>query len=501
MDDSTIRLLAEVLGVAFLVGLNGFFVAAEFAIVRSHPTKLRGPESSRTRGTKSSLRLIEELDLSLSATQLGITIASLLLGWWGEHTFQRIFYSAMTWMSPQAATVASHALATTLALVLISFLHVVIGELAAKSLAIRYPEQTLRILARPMLLFCVFLRPVIYLLNESSVLFLRLFGVDAPAESERVHSLAELAMLVSQSSRSGLLDKHEEALLKGVFGFSDTIAREVMTPRTDVVTVPASASLDEVVAIAAESGNSRFPVVGERIDDVQGILLIRDILPYFADVSPALRKPFSVADLMREPYLIPGTKPIDDLLNEFKHRKLHLAIVIDEHGGVDGVVTLEDIIEEIVGDIFDESDEPESTIVVEETGDIKMDGGVLVSDVNSNFQLHIPEGDYDTIAGFVFTCLGRLPVEGDTIYVAGDDSVLVNPEDEDLKAASPSEDDTHEESGDMVSDGLRPMLKMVVEEISGHRIETVRIYRQLDAGKRESDSDGSTSEPSEGESS
>jgi len=466
--------LSGLIAVVLLVLANGFFVAVEFAIVRSHVTKLKAPELLSKFGTRSSLKLIEELDLGLSATQLGITVASLVLGWYGERIFADVFENLLHGFGQNIAFVASHALATTLALLVVTFMHVVIGELAAKSLAIRYPEETLRALAPLMLFFTQLFRPAIFVLNGAANLFLSLFGLKTVSESERVHSTGELSMLISHSTEYGVLDKSEEEMLKGIFGFSETVAREVMTPRTDLVTIPQTASFTQVIKTVRESGFSRFPVVGEGVDDVIGILLARDILSFVPEYVESKAKSFDIRKLLRECYFIPGTKPIDDLLNELKRRKLHMAIVLDEHGGVDGAVTMEDLIEEIVGDIYDESDAPDKELVFEADGDVLVDGGLLVEDVNERLKLKIPEGDYDTIAGFIFSALGRMSLTGDAIHVNGKGVIAVNGEVVAEEDSDSPGNDVHKDDEEEVD--LCDVL-LTVERVAGNRIETVRVHR------------------------
>jgi CBS domain containing-hemolysin-like protein len=229
---------------------------------------------------------------------------------------------------------------------------------------------------------------------------------------------SEFAKLVSAKESSGDFDKEDERMLKGVIGLSNTVAREIMTPRTDLVTVQLKDELAEVCSIVTENNFSRYPVVDQNVDNVVGILLAKDLLPYLS-VQNVIRSPeeFSVSKVMREPYFISQNKPVDDLLNEFKKQKLHIAIILDEHGGVDGIVTLEDLLEEIVGDIFDESDEFEEEIV-ENEGVVIVDGGVLVCDLNAEYKFGIPEDkNYDTVAGFLYNALGRVPENGDFIDV------------------------------------------------------------------------------------
>lgn len=461
----------SILLVVLLILANGLFVAFEFALVRSHPTKFRSPEFKSLYGVRPSLVLMENLDFSLSAAQFGITITSLVLGWWGEETFQKLIYGSLTKIAGESAFIASHVIATFLALSLVTFLHVVVGELVAKALAIRFPETTLRMVAGPTLFFTTICRPVIYVLNACAILILRLFGVRSPAEAERAHSLAELSMLVTHSSEKGVLDKTEEEMLQGVFSFSETVAREIMTPRTDLIAISIKATLEDLVQTAVSSGFSRLPVIGESIDDIQGVIMMRDILPYVYNLKQGTEKDFNIRRLMREPYFVPGTKSIADLLNEFKRRKIHIAVVLDEHGGIDGVVTLEDVIEEIVGDIFDESDVPERDIVVQDNGDIIVDGGVLVADINGRLDFEIPEGDYDTIAGFIYTSLGRLPRPGDEIVIRESGDLEVNGH------VEVAHDASYEEGSELGADAPPAVAQITVERVTGRRIERVKLQR------------------------
>jgi CBS domain containing-hemolysin-like protein len=238
------------------------------------------------------------------------------------------------------------------------------------------------------------------------------------------------------------------------------------------------------MAVLAQSRFSRYPVVGESVDNVLGLLLIRDLVPYLLKVrGTGDGSAFDIRRVMREPYFVPGTKKIDDLLNEFKKRKVHLAIVVDEHGGVDGVVTLEDLIEEIVGEIFDESDIPEKDIVIEENGNIVVDGGVLVSDINSRFQLSIPEGDYDTIAGFIYTSLGRIPRQGDQILIEESGVTHVNGEGaKEKQSATTVEGEERSEAGageESAEEESAPKALITVENVTGRRIDRVRLKPYL----------------------
>jgi len=478
----TWSIAAGIAVVLFLVLANFYFVAAEFAMVRSRPTKLKAPEESGRFGTRSSLKLIDDLDSSLSAIQLGITVVSLVLGWYGEAIFAQMFLNLFNFFghSDELAWILifSHGAATTLALCVVTFLHVVIGELAAKSLAIRYPEATLRALAPLMVFLTKVCRPLIFILNGAANLFLSIFGLRTVAESERVLSSHELAMLVAHSSQYGMLDKNEEEMLKGIFTFSETVAREVMTPRTDLITVPINASFQQLVGIVASSGFSRFPVIGSGTDDVKGLLLARDIISVLQQRgSLSAQENFEVKRIMRKAFFVPGTKPIDDLLTELRSQNVHMAVVLDEHGGVDGVVTLEDIIEEIVGEIFDESDRREQDIVIEADGDSLVDGGVLVSDFNEKLSLSIAEGDYDTIAGFVFAVLGRVATAGDSILINRNGLVLeINGIHIHANNGAVSEEEELSGAESLPESSKQKKIRITVQEVEGNRIHLIRVH-------------------------
>lgn len=485
MDDGPS--LSQILVVLGLVLGNGYFVAAEFAIVRARSTKLKEGPSKDSWGTKAALRLTQELDLSLSATQLGITVMSLLLGWQGEHIFAQLLLRVLSWLPEGVAVLASHSIATTLAIILITVLHVVIGELAAKSVAIRHPEMTLRILAPSMIFLSRSCRPIIFVLNGAANIVLSLFGMEAVTESERVHSTGELSMLIAHSAEAGILDKDEGEMLRGVFSFSETVAREVMTPRTDVVSIHIDTGFDELLRIVRHSRHSRFPVVGDSVDDVKGILLARDLLALLVDDRKISAETFDINKLIRSAYFIPGTKPIDDLLNELKRRNQHIVIVLDEHGGMDGIVTLEDLLEEIVGDIFDESDAPEREIVEQPNGDHLIDGGVLVSDINERFHTTIAEGDYDTVAGFIFSTLGRMAVPGDKIVLFGDHLEFATGVE--VESAAPTREGRNGEEGEVCLFATH----LTVESVIGNRIEWVRLHLEDRRPFEEEEGDGAKS--------
>jgi CBS domain containing-hemolysin-like protein len=480
MDDQTPQLV-NLLVVAVLILANGFFVAAEFATLGSSSAKLKAAEEREKSGTITGIWLVGKLDVVLASTQLGITVCTLLLGWFGIRAFAQSFERAFMFYGLALDHAVYHPLSVILSLILVALLHVIFAELVIKSVALRYPEQTLRLLSGPMVIVAQLFRPFLFVITGCGNWILKLAGTSIPAKFDRCPSVSELSLLVSQSREDGVFGKEEEKMLRGVFGFSDTIAREIMTPRTDLVAVSVNASYAEVVQTIVETGLSRFPVKGEEIDNIVGVLLVKDLFGPIPEGQIEAVKNFSLARVMREPYFIPGTKPIDDLLSEFKRRKTHMAIVLDEHGGVDGLVTLEDVIEEIVGDIFDESDETEHSIVVEENGDVLVDGGTLVADLNERFSLAIPEGDYDTIAGFIFTSLGRMTKVGDQILISSSGTVQVNGSDsthgnnETTQESVPNSTEGAEEESAAENPNELPNALITVEKVESNRIETVRL--------------------------
>ncbi len=488
--EGSLETLWALLGIVLLLLLNGFFVAAEFSIVLTEATRLRSQELRRRRGAWSARRVLSSVDRSLTVTQIGASGTTIIYSVMAVTLFLDQFRSiAMRWSAEWSGL-----LTAVVAVLVVTMVHSIVAGLIAKSLALRNPEGTLLLVA-PTLLFCVrVFRP--FVCGVAGLANIALRGVDStlPTEIASSHSATDLSLLVSKGTETGVFDKDEEEMFRGVFGFSQTVAREVMTPRTDLVTIAIDASLDEVVQTVLQSGLSRFPVRGDAIDDIKGVLLVKDLLPIFAQYQQSAGD-FNVSEVMRSAYFIPDTKAIDDLLNEFKRRKLHMAVVLDEHGGVDGLVTLEDLLEEIVGDIFDESDTPERVIEVEENGDVMVDGGILVSELNDRFDYGIPEGDYDTIAGFVSTSLGRIPKDQDRVVINSAGLVLIAypgmsgiGQVGENGAQGESENDLPDEEAD------EKEVSVIVEKVDNQRVESVRIKTRVINQETESDESLAASE-------
>jgi CBS domain containing-hemolysin-like protein len=294
-------------------------------------------------------------------------------------------------------------------------MHVVLGELVPKGLALLYPETLGRWLARPLTLFTVVTNPFIWVLNSSATGLLRLFGARPMSERERVHSPEEILMLVEQSRRTGDLGSQDARMIQGVFEFSEKNARDVMTPRTQIVALPIALSLSEAADRVSAAGRSRYPVYRESLDDIVGTVHAKDILRALRSGGDQ-----TLQAILRPPLLVPGTREVEDVLADMKRQKVHLAIVLDEYGGTAGLVTMEDLLEEIVGQIYDEYDRPEPGVRPSTVGPTPIiPGSMEVGDVNRVYGLKIDGTDYTTIGGVVFGTLGRLPKPGDRVELSG----------------------------------------------------------------------------------
>ncbi|HET9423903.1 MAG TPA: hemolysin family protein [Gemmatimonadaceae bacterium] len=402
----------RIVAILVLLLLNAYFVAVEFALVRARRTRLEAMARTGDRLAHIALKATANLSPLLSASQLGITIASLALGHLAEPAFHGwldgIFHNIPVGLSiaVQAGIIASVAIG------IVTFLHVVFGELAPRTMALTHPEDVSRWLAPPLVAFEKIVRPFTWTLNVSATGVLRLFGQKGFASEEGVHSPEELRMLVEQSQESGALDAADATMLEGVFEFSEKNARKVMTPRTEIDAIPHDATLADVLAIVEESGRSRYPVYEDTLDNIVGLILTRDLIPVLQH-RPAT---FSPMTIMRPIHVVPGSREVEEVLADFKRLKEHMAVVLDEYGGTAGVVTMEDLLEEIVGEILDEYDEIPDVPARENADTVIVPGNSDISELNSRFGLSVPEeGNYTTIGGFVFGKLGRLPTVGDRI--------------------------------------------------------------------------------------
>jgi CBS domain containing-hemolysin-like protein len=402
--------LLKFLAVLVLVGANAFFVAAEFALVAARRTRVEAMVRRGDSKARVALRAIQSLDRYISGTQLGITLASLGLGWIGEPALAGTIEYLFRNLPEPLNVIAIHGVASGVAFAIITFLHIVLGELAPKALALLHPEQTSRWVARPLILFTVATNPFIWLLNGTANAILRLFRARTPTERERVHSPEEIMMLVEQSKRTGHLGAQNARMIEGVFEFTEKNAHDVMTPRTQMSALKNDMTLALAADRVAEAGRSRYPVYRESLDDVVGVVHAKDVLAGLR-ADPGR----TVESVMRPPLFVPGTREVEDVLADMKRQKAHLAMVLDEFGGTAGLVTMEDLLEEIVGPIFDEYDRPEAPGTAG-TGAL-LAGGAEIKTVNETQGLALDDSDYTTLGGLLFGVLGRLPRVGDTVAV------------------------------------------------------------------------------------
>jgi len=410
-----LRLAAVVL----LLGANAFFVAAEFALVAARRTRIEAMIRRGDRKAKSVLKALEDLYRQLSAAQLGITVASIMLGYVAEDTVAHLFRDWFAGLPPAFNFLARGGVASTIAVSIISFLHVVIGEQSPKAWAITYPEGTSRWIATPLLVFSTITLPFTELLNWSANRVIRLLGIKGvTAEHERVHSPEEILMLVQQSGKTGRLGAQDARMIEGVFEFSEKNAREVMTPRTRMVALPATLSLADAADHVATAGRSRYPVYRESMDDIVGTVHAKDILRALRGHEHAGQ---TLEVILRPPLFVPGTREVEDVLADMKRHKVHLAIVLDEYGGTAGLVTMEDLLEEIVGQIYDEYDRPDASSGGTSGGAPAplIPGSAEISEINKTYGLELDDTDYTTIGGVVFGKLGRLPKAGDRVELPG----------------------------------------------------------------------------------
>ena len=408
-------MLGRLLVIVVLLLLNGYFVAVEFALVRSRRTRLEAMARNGDRLARLTVGALGNLGRLLSASQLGITLASLALGAITEETLADRFAEWLATLPVTLELAVRLGAGSVLAITFVTYFHVVFGELAPRSVALTHPEQVARLLAPPLIVFEWMMRPFTLFLNWSAETVLRAVGQKPMNMEETLHSPDELRMLVEQSEEGGALEATPANLLSGVFEFSEKNAREVMTPRTEIDALSVDATLDETIALVEETRRSRYPVFDESIDNIIGLVLAKDLIP-------VLRRPpakFDLRVLMRPIHVVPGSREVEEVLADFKRLSQHLAIVLDEYGGTAGLVTMEDLLEEIVGEIRDEKDEPAEAEEREAPDLVLLPGSSAISDVNERHGLAVPDADFTTIGGYVFGMLGRLPGVGDRVTVDG----------------------------------------------------------------------------------
>jgi putative hemolysin len=396
-----VTLTIELAAVLLLVLLNAFFVAAEYGLVTARRTRILELEHQGNKRARGVLRIVADPPRFIAAMQLGVTLTSLAIGALGEHALSKA-------LDPIMATL----LAVILAFFVITFLHVVIGELVPKGIALGHSETTALAVSAPVRAFFTLFGPLIWFLQRSTEIVLRAIGLDSTGGESDVHSEAELRMLVSQSTEHGEIEEQEQEMLYKVFDFADKEATDVMVPRPEVVALSIDLPPEEALEAVMDSPFTRYPVYRGSLDEILGVLHIRDLFLALRDRGMSEVK---IEEIIRPAHMVPETKDLAALLTEFRRTNQHMAIVIDEYGAMEGIVTLEDLLEEIVGEIEDEFDLPDESIEQVDDHTIRIDGTFPIDDFNEQFHTDLPVEDYHTMAGFVFGQLGRAAEPGDTV--------------------------------------------------------------------------------------
>lgn len=409
--------LTKIFLILFLLLANGFFVAVEFALVSVRRARIETLAAAGKGSAQAVLRALDHLDAMLSASQFGITLASLALGAVGESTLAKWLEPFLLRYLPVPTTgLIAHTIAIGLSLAVITYLHLVLGEYAPKALAIEKAEAISLATARWMEIFYRTFRPFIRFINYSGIRLLRLIGVEFRPGHHPAYSEDEIRYLINLSHQSGLLKKDEKELLHNVFEFSELTAGEIMIPRTQVVAIEEKSTFPLVVGQFRDSGYSRLPVYGESFDNIVGIVHSKDIMPYMLRAQD-----FDLRRIMRRAHFLPETARLAEALHQLQRSSVHMAVIVDEHGGMEGILTMEDLLEEIVGDIQDEHDEA----LIERPHDgvqrtFTIDGGLAVREANRDYPLDLPESDeYTTVAGFLIKQAGRLLGPADKVEYAG----------------------------------------------------------------------------------
>ena len=406
--------LLRLVAVVMLVLANGFFVAAEFALVSVRGTRIKELVAQGNAAAKWAAKALENPDQVIAATQLGITLASLGLGWVGEPALSHLLLPLIERFPADLQEGASHSIAAGISFAIITFLHVVVGELAPKSIALQNPEGTSLWVARPTLFTETIFKPFIWALNGTGNALLRLVGVDPAAGHELVHSVEELKMIVAASAEEGVVASEESQMLHAIFDFGELLVRRVMIPRTEISAFEADIRLNEAIEIAVHSSFTKFPIYDDDLDNIIGIVHIKDLLR--AERIPE-KVNCKIRELAREAFFIPESVPVRSVLQQFRDQRRHIAIVMDEFGGTAGLVTLEDLMEEIVGEVSDPFDKVQPEFQVGPDGSFLLDGLLAIEEVNRKLGVTLSDPNYDTIAGFVFGQLNHIPEVGDMVEV------------------------------------------------------------------------------------
>jgi CBS domain containing-hemolysin-like protein len=409
--------LLKLLGIPFLVGANAFFVATEFALVSVRRARLEARAAAGSKNARSALRLLDNPTIFISAVQFGITLASLALGWIGEPTVAKLLEPIASSIATEGrAGYVAHGLAIIIAFSAITFLHIVLGELMPKMVALERAEAVALFCSRPLELFAKTFSAPLWIFNSVGAGLGRLIGLKSTLDHAAVYTETELRQLIDVARDSGYLRAEERRLIHRVFEFSDTLVREAMVPRTEMAAIPNDISLEQITRAFQKHSYSRLAVYKESLDNVMGFLHSKDVMPFL--LCP---EKFRLEEALQPPLYVVDTARLEDVLRQMQKAKSHFGFVVDEHGGLEGIITLEDLLEEIVGDISDEHDEEvNEQIVADGENHYILAGGLAVRDLNRRLKLLLPESEsYTTIAGFLMTEAGHMLKPGDKVNYNG----------------------------------------------------------------------------------
>lgn len=401
--------------VLFLVLLNGYFVASEFALVAVRKTRIEELAKKGNSTAKTLQGALDHLDNYISATQLGITLASLALGWVGEPAIAHAIEPLLSFIPHEAAFLTAHTISVIIAFTIITFLHIVLGELAPKSVALQRAEKISLLIITPLIIFTRVFKPFIWLLNGAGQLVLKLFGVDAPSGHQLVHSEEEIRMLLSQSAIGGAIPSKEVEMVYNVFQLGDTEIQNVMVSRRDMLAFNIVTPLKDIVSRIEKHPHSRFPVYESSIDNIIGFIHVKDV--YRELLKGEENQKLAKLNIIRTILTVPEQKKIDAVLQDMRKKRIHIAVVTDEFGGTAGLVTLEDLMESLVGEIEDEFEETRFNIGKQDDGSYLIKGHTLITSFQEKFPFPIKGQGYTTIGGFVFGLLGHEPRIGDRIEI------------------------------------------------------------------------------------
>lgn len=413
-------MILDILITLLLVGLNGFFVAAEFAIVKVRLSQIELIARAGNPFAPMAKKIVEHLDSYLSATQLGITLASLGLGWVGEPVVSKVIGQLLHGLGLNLHDDTIHSISIPIAFSVITVLHIVLGELAPKSLAIQRPEAVTLATSIPLRMFYLVFKPFIWMLNSVANRLLRMIGIEPGLEQE-LHSAEEIRYLIEESSKGGMMEISETELISNVFDFGETTAASIMVPRGKVCAIDITLSGEQMFAKVLDEGYSRMPVYKGSIDNILGIVYTKDLV-----MLMNYRNLIVIQDIMRPAFFVQESDKIKSILREMQRRKAHLAIVSDEFGGTAGIITLENIMEELVGDIQDEYDEEKPDIVKKSDSEWTVESGVSIADLNDMLPHSVPAGEeYETLGGLLNKTAGYIPEEQEIIRLGDYEATIL----------------------------------------------------------------------------